>query len=103
MYKDCKVVFNKPKISVRSTRSLNQVLEYLEKNLKKGYKLEDLKYVLLNQGYMRIEVEEAVRIVGEKIKKLESEKKKKIEEEVSVIEEVVELPKKGFFARLFGR
>ncbi len=102
MYEDCKINSKKRGMLVGNTSSLRQILDYLEKNLKKGYKLDDLKYVLFNQGYMRIEVEEAIKIISEKIKKAQGDKHKVVEE-VQIIEEVAELPKKGFFRRLFGR
>ena len=47
-------------------------------------------------------VEEAIKIISEKIKKAQGDKHKVVEE-VQIIEEVAELPKKGFFRRLFGR
>lgn len=33
---------------------------YLKKNLKKGYTLDALKWALVNQGYSRVAIEEAI-------------------------------------------
>jgi len=98
---------------MRQTPALRSMLDYLEKNLKKGYKMDDLKYMLLSQGYSRIDVDEAIRIAVEKTKKpQESEKPRKIQvigatdpsklaaQGIESIEE--EQGKKGFWGRLFG-
>ena len=37
-----------------------KLIEYLKKNLKKGYTVESLKWALLDQGYSRIAVEDAI-------------------------------------------
>ena len=36
------------------------IADYIKKNLKKGYTLEALKWALINQGYSRVVVEEAI-------------------------------------------
>ena len=33
------------------------LLDYFDKNLKKGYKLEDLRIILIKQGYLRSDIE----------------------------------------------
>ncbi|MEK6827139.1 MAG: hypothetical protein AABX99_01490 [Nanoarchaeota archaeon] len=80
-----------------------RLVEYVKRNLKKGYPTDTLKIALINQGYMRPTVDEAVQ---EAIKQMASEapvikEKPEIEHEVIVDEPVVE--KKSFWKRLFGR
>ncbi|MEM4326120.1 MAG: hypothetical protein QXU40_02365 [Candidatus Pacearchaeota archaeon] len=36
------------------------LVEYLEKNVKKGYTIESLRWALINQGYPRTSVERAI-------------------------------------------
>jgi phage tail protein X len=36
------------------------LVEYIKKNLKKGYTLDALKWALINQGYSRVAVEAAI-------------------------------------------
>ena len=82
------------------------LLDYLNKNLKKGYKLDHLRIILLQQGYLRIDVDRAVAIIKEKTKKDQEERDRREERErkekevVEIVEEPIE--KKGFFRRLFG-
>jgi hypothetical protein len=38
-----------------------KIIEYLRKNLKKGYTIASLKFALINQGYTRTLVERAVQ------------------------------------------
>ena len=80
-----------------------RLVEYVKRNLKKGYPTDTLKIALINQGYMRPTVDEAVQ---EAIKQMASEapvikEKPEIEHEVIVDEPVVE--KKSFWKRLFGK
>ena len=80
-----------------------RLVEYIKKNLKKGYPTDTLKIALINQGYMRSMVDEAVQ---EAMKQMASEapvikEKPEIEHEVIVDEPVVE--KKSFWKRLFGK
>jgi len=80
-----------------------RLVEYIKKNLKKGYPTDTLKIALINQGYMRPMVDEAVQ---EAIKQMASEapvikEKPEIEHEVIVDEPVIE--KKSFWKRLFGK
>ena len=80
-----------------------RLVEYVKRNLKKGYPTDTLKIALINQGYMRPTVDEAIQ---EAIKQMASEapvikEKPEIEHEVIVDEPVVE--KKSFWKRLFGK
>ena len=79
------------------------LLDYFNKNIKKGYKLEELKIVLLRQGYLRSDIDRVMFIIKQKTKK-EQEDREKEEREKKEVVEVVEEPveKKGFFRRLFG-
>ena len=80
-----------------------RLVEYVKRNLKKGYPVDTLKIALVNQGYMRPTVDEAVQ---EAMKQMAIEapvikEKPEIEHEIIVEEPVVE--KKSFWKRLFGR
>ena len=80
------------------------LLDYFNKNLKKGYKLEDLRIILIQQGYLRSDIDRAIQIIREKTKKVQEEREereRKEKEVVEIVEESVE--RKGFFRRLFGR
>lgn len=95
-------------IHVRSTPHLRTLLDYFERNLKKGYKVEALKYVLLNQGYSKIEIAEAIRIIEEKSKKdkevLKKEEERRLKMQIQEeLKQVNQEKKKGFFGRLFGK
>lgn len=80
-----------------------RLVEYIKRNLRKGYPTDTLKIALINQGYMRPTVDEAVQ---EAIKQMASEapvikEKPEIEHEVILDEPVVE--KKSFWKKLFRR
>ena len=51
---------------IRSERNKNLV-EYFRKNLAKGYTEESLKWALLNQGYLRVEVLKAIEQVHKEL------------------------------------
>jgi len=42
------------------SHSTQKLIEYIKRNLKKGYTVESLRWALLEQGYSRIAVEEAI-------------------------------------------
>ena len=46
---------------------IQQLVNYLKKNLAKGYTLESLKWALINQGYSRTEVERAIKLTNEEL------------------------------------
>jgi hypothetical protein len=80
-----------------------KLVEYIKRNLKKGYPVDTLKIALINQGYMRPTVDESVQ---EAIKQMALEapamkEKPQIEHEVITDEPAVE--KKSFWKRLFGK
>ncbi len=86
---------------MRKLRSIDQtksLIEYLEKNLKKGYKLEDLKWSLIAQGHSRVSVDKAVKFVSELEKAKHPQKIKEIQE--FPIQDIKIQEKKSFFGRL---
>ena len=42
---------------------MRNIIDYLKKNMKKGYTLDSLKFALIGQGYSRIAIEEAMKRV----------------------------------------
>ena len=48
---------------------MQELREYIKKNLKKGYTKESLKWALIHQGYPKFEVEKAIRHVDEELGK----------------------------------
>lgn len=77
-----------------------RLVEYLKKNLKKNYPIETLRVALINQGYMRTTVDEAIKIaVNELAKEAPIIKEKPvIEHEVLAEEPVIE--KKSFWQKI---
>ena len=51
----------------KSSGIIDDLVNYLKKNLKKGYTEESLRWALINQGYSRLEVERSIRRVNEKL------------------------------------
>ena len=50
---------------VKSTDYTGRVINYIKKNLKKGYTKESLKWALINQGYSNFEVKKAIKKADE--------------------------------------
>jgi len=83
----------------RDKNYIQELAEYIRKNIKKGYTKESLKWALVNQGHSRLEVEKALRLMDAE---LASEApilkaRPEIKVEIIPIEE-----KKSFWKRLFG-
>ena len=76
----------------------------IKMNLKKGYNKESLKWALVNQGHSRIEVDKAFRQAEIELGR-ESQMARQHQAQIippPMIEPILDEPKKGFFARLFG-
>jgi len=87
---------------------LNQLAEYILKNLKKGYTQDSLKYSLISQGYSKISVDNAIGIANKQLAETAPEMKEKpqitykiIDEQDKVIEVTPER-KKSWLKRIFG-
>jgi SOS response regulatory protein OraA/RecX len=83
----------------------SKLVEYIKKNLKKGYPMDTLKVALVNQGYSRSIIEEAMKSAMDEMAKEAPTLKEKpqIEHEVVAEENVQVVPeKKSFFKKLFG-
>jgi len=48
----------------REIDHITPILSYLKKNLAKGYKIQNLRWALINEGYSKTEVEKAIRVLG---------------------------------------
>ncbi len=75
--------------------------DYVKKNLKKGYPVETLRVALINQGYIRNSIDDAIRIALNELAKEAPVVKDKpqIEHEVIVEEPIVE-EKKSFWKKI---
>ncbi len=46
---------------------IQQLADYIEKNLTKGYTIDSLRFSLINQGYSKISVEKAIEKANKKL------------------------------------
>ena len=80
-----------------------KLVEYFKKNLKKGYTADALRFALIEQGYSKISVEQAL----EKATKEMAEKAPILKEKPVIKYEIIDEDnrpiklKKSFFRRLF--
>ncbi len=85
-----------------------QLIDYIKSNLKKGYTIDSLKYSLINQGYTRTSVENAIDIANKEIAKEILPIKEEPQITYKVIgnesgEAILATPgKKSFWKRIFG-
>ncbi|MAG61238.1 hypothetical protein CMI43_00225, partial [Candidatus Pacearchaeota archaeon] len=49
--------------------SVQDIADYIKKNLKKGYTLDSLRFSLISQGYSKISVENAIDLVNKQMAK----------------------------------
>ena len=54
---------------MRSEEYRRKIIEYLKKNLKKGYTMDSLRWALVNQGYSRTAVELAIQETTKELSK----------------------------------
>lgn len=89
-----------------SQSHMENLCNYIRKNIPKGYTMESLKWALVKQGNPRIEVEKAVSIVEKEVSRLTQKKPEpKITlDQSSPVETVmnVEPEKVPFWKRIFS-
>ncbi|MCX8159042.1 MAG: hypothetical protein N3D20_02000 [Candidatus Pacearchaeota archaeon] len=83
---------------------IRQLVDYLKKNLRKGYTKESLKWALVNQGHSKIQVEKAMRMVDTELAMQAPVLETKPQIKVEVIKEENENKeeKPSFWKRIFG-
>ncbi len=79
---------------------LQQLADYIKKNVKKGYTKESLKWALVSQGHSRIEVEKALKVADVELAQQAPVLKTKPQIQVEFVPPVEE--KKSLWRRLFG-
>jgi hypothetical protein len=83
---------------------VQKIVEYLKKNLKKGYTLESLKWALIDQGYTRTSIENAIKQLNIELAKQAPILKEKPKIKYEIIDEY-DKPitiKKPFWKRIFS-
>ena len=82
---------------------VEELVEYIEKNLKKGYTKESLKWALVEQGHSKMEIDRAIKKVDEELanKAPILNTKPIIKYEIVPDESFNKSTKKSFWKRLF--
>ena len=88
---------------MREAEYKRNIIDYLKRNLKKGYTLESLKWALVNQGYSRTLIDIAIKEANLELSKEAPILKEKpvITHEIFSDEESSSI-KKPWWKRLFG-
>lgn len=84
------------------TSQVKQLVEYIKKNLAKGYNIDTLRFSLQGQGYSRLSISEAIEIATKELAKDVPPMKEKPLIIHRIMESDEEPKKKGFWKRLFG-
>jgi len=90
--------------NLRSTDYIQQLADYIKKNLQKGYTLDSLRFALQDQGYNKSSIERAITLANEQLAKLAPKLKEKpvIKVERIPFSEIEKSEKKSWLKRLFG-
>ncbi len=87
----------------RTKDYIQQLADYLKKNISKGYTIDALKISLMNQGYSRIAINNAIALANEQLAKAAPVMQEKPEISYKVIPETSLTNSDGFFKRLFKK
>lgn len=89
-------------MALRSGDYMNDLVRYIENNLKGGYREDQLRFLLINQGYSRSAVNRAFRVAAQK-RPVEAPSRPAEPARVEFVNDDVEpVKKQGFFSKLFG-
>ena len=80
---------------------IQQIADHIKKNLAKGYTLDSLKFSLMNQGYSRTSIDNAINLANKQLAEQAPPMREKPEIIYKSFNEKEE-PKKSFWKRLFG-
>lgn len=89
---------------MESSSYKRKIVDYVKKNLKKGYTEDSLRWALINQGYSKISVEDALRRVHMELAQKAPILKEKPVIKYEILDEdnnPIEI-KKSFWKRIFG-
>lgn len=81
---------------------INDLVNYVENNLRSGYREDQLRFLLINQGYSRSAVEKAFRIVKQKGSQIVPQVQVKEAPKVEAVHDEMPAPKRSFFSKLLG-
>lgn len=89
---------------MRESEQKKKLIEYIQRNLKKGYTLEALKWALINQGYSKVLVDKAIDDTHQELAKKAPILKEKPKIHYSIIDENDKpiFIKKSCWKKLFG-
>jgi hypothetical protein len=71
---------------MRESERIRKIVEYYKKNLLKGYTEDSLRFSLVNQGYSRVTVDDALIIAHKEL----ADKAPKLEEKPIIHHEIVD-------------
>jgi hypothetical protein len=85
------------------SQHLKKIVDYLRKNVNKGYTMDSLKWALINQGYAKSDVIRSVEMVTREM----AQEAPKLSERPSIKYEVLgeddqPVHRKSFWKRIFG-
>ncbi|MEK6892652.1 MAG: hypothetical protein AABX07_00445 [Nanoarchaeota archaeon] len=83
---------------------VDELSEYLKKNLRKGYTKESLKWALVSQGHSKMEVDKAIKKADEELAREAPILKTKPEITYEVVEpkDAIVEKKKSWWKKIFG-
>jgi len=84
------------------TNYLQQLADYVKANLQKGYTLDALKFSLINQGYSRISVENAIELANQQLAEKVLPIKEKPQITYRAVSDLKQPVKKSFWKKIFG-
>lgn len=85
----------------RNAEHIEKLSVYFKRNLKKGYTIDSLKWALVNQGYSRVIIDEALTAANKEL----AREAPVMDEKPVITHEIIEEPiieKKSWWKKLFG-
>ncbi len=87
-------------VVLRDGDYMKSVIAYIERNMGRGYNIDQIKFTLMQHGYSRAAIERGIRIYNQnhppKVEAVRVEEAPVIEPVAQVVE------KKGLFSRMFS-
>jgi len=84
----------------KSNSYMDDIVDYIKRNLKKGYTKESLAQALLTQNYSKLEIKKAIEKVDEDLAKLAPQIEKPIIKHEIIDLDNIQVEPESFFSKL---
>ena len=86
-------------MAIREGDYMEEIVSYIENNIKKGYRKDQLRFLLINQGYSRSAIDRALKMVDQRAPQ-EPENRPEQPRKIEFLNDIETPKKESLFSKL---